>query len=184
MGCARRSRGRPDGNNRSQNCNTEGRTDDVPDHRESDRCCSLAPGSAAGSGFAPEPQRGEGPGDLRLHRLPPVHHQRHHAQHSHHHGQFREHGVDCAGTTAYFYFATRNADSTCPPIGTPPLITIKAQTRYMTTNSGQSTAGPTPSGAGGYAGRVPSTITNVAPLNSPANLYIHLRGGDDNMQGA
>ena len=94
------------------------------------------------------------------------------------------HGGDCAGTTAYFYFATRNADSTCPPIGTPPLITIKAQTRYMTTNSGQATAGPTPSGAGGYAGRVPSTITNVAPLNSPANLYIHLRGGDDDMQGA
>src|SRR2546422_2567488 len=62
------------------------------------------------------------------------------------------HGGDCAGTTAYFYVGTRNADGTCPPIGTPSLITIKAQTQYMTTNSGHFTSGPIPStGAGGYA---------------------------------
>jgi type IV pilus assembly protein PilY1 len=94
------------------------------------------------------------------------------------------HGGDCSGTTAPFYNATRAADGTCPPIGTPALITIKAQTKFMTTNSGHSTTAAIPStGAGGYANRVPTSVTSGAPLNSPANIYIHLRGGDDGLQG-
>src|SRR5256886_10610446 len=75
------------------------------------------------------------------------------------------HGGDCAGTTAYFYVATRNADGTCPPTGTPPYITIKAQTKHLCTNCGHFTMSLPSTGAGGYAGRAPSTITNVAPMN-------------------
>ncbi len=82
-------------------------------------------------------------------------------------------GGDCA--------VTRAADGTCPPTGTPALITIKAQSvfssgaccQHHTTNAVPS------SGANGYAGRVPTSVTT----GTPANLYIHLRGGTSGMQG-
>lgn len=82
-------------------------------------------------------------------------------------------GGDCA--------VTRNADGTCPPTGLPAKITIKAQSQF---DSGaccnHETTDPVPSsGANGYAGRVPISATT----GTPANLYIHLRGGTSGMQG-
>lgn len=76
---------------------------------------------------------------------------------------------------------TRNANGTCPPTGSPAKITIKAQSQF---DSGaccnHHTTDPVPSGgANGYAGRVPTSATS----GTPANLYIHLRGGTSGMQG-
>ncbi len=76
---------------------------------------------------------------------------------------------------------TRNADGTCPPSGTPAKITIRAQSQF---SSGacclHHTTNAIPSaGADGYAGRVPTSATG----GTPANLYIHLRGGTSGMQG-
>lgn len=76
---------------------------------------------------------------------------------------------------------TRNADGTCPATGTPAKITIKAQSTF----SGGAcchhhTSNAIPSGgANGYAGRVPTSATT----GTPANLYIHLRGGTSGMGG-
>ena len=82
-------------------------------------------------------------------------------------------GGDCA--------VTRAADGTCPPTGAPSLITIKAQSIFGSTACCQHlTTNAIPSGgANGYAGRVPGTETT----GTPANLYIHLRGGNSGMQG-
>jgi len=73
---------------------------------------------------------------------------------------------------------TRSADGTCPPTGTPALITIKAQSIFGDTACCQHhTTNAIPSvGVNGYTGRVPTSTI-------PANLYIHLRGGSSGMQG-
>lgn len=76
---------------------------------------------------------------------------------------------------------TRNADGTCPPTGTPALITIRAQSifgsgaccQHHTTNDIPS------SGPNGYTGRVPTSAT----VGTPGDLNIHLRGGASGMQG-
>ena len=82
-------------------------------------------------------------------------------------------GGDCA--------VTRNADGTCPPTGTPALITIRAQSVFGSTACCQHhTTNSIPSGgANGYTGRVPTSATT----GTPADLYIHLRGGTSGMQG-
>ncbi|THJ22285.1 MAG: hypothetical protein CAF44_006745 [Nitrospira sp. CG24D] len=82
-------------------------------------------------------------------------------------------GGDCA--------VTRNADGTCPPTGTPAKITIRAQSVFGSTACCQHhTTNAVPSGgANGYTGRVPTSVTT----GTPANLYIHLRGGTSGMQG-
>jgi type IV pilus assembly protein PilY1 len=82
-------------------------------------------------------------------------------------------GGDCA--------VTRNADGTCPPTGTPAKITIRAQNVFGSTACCQHhTTNQIPSGgANGYTGRVPISATT----GTPANLYIHLRGGTSGMQG-
>ena len=75
---------------------------------------------------------------------------------------------------------TRNADGTCPPTGTPALITIRAQSIFGSGACCQhETTNRIPSGgANGYTGRVPTSATGGTP-----NLYIHLRGGASGMQG-
>ncbi len=82
-------------------------------------------------------------------------------------------GGDCA--------VTRAADGTCPPTGTPALITIRAQSLFGSTACCQHhTTNAIPSaGVNGYTGRVPTSST----VGTPANLYIHLRGGTSGMQG-
>lgn len=82
-------------------------------------------------------------------------------------------GGDCA--------VTRNPDGTCPPTGTPAMITIKAQSVFGSGACCQHhTTNPIPSGgANGYTGRVPTSAT----VGTPGNLYIHLRGGASGMQG-
>lgn len=74
---------------------------------------------------------------------------------------------------------TRNADGTCPPTGTPALITIKAQSIFGSTACCQhhTTNAISNGGANGYTGRVPTSV------GTPGNLYIHLRGGASGMQG-
>src|SRR5574341_415587 len=77
---------------------------------------------------------------------------------------------------------SRAADGTCPPSGTPSLITIKAQSQFDGPNAGFETtcnaaAPPTgcPAGlpAAAMAERMPTSVTTGA-----TNLWIHLGGGD------
>lgn len=76
---------------------------------------------------------------------------------------------------------TRNPDGTCPPTGTPAKITIRAQTVFASSGSGHFTTNAVPSGGtNGYGGRVPTAATS----GTPANLYIHLRGGTSGMGGS
>ncbi len=75
--------------------------------------------------------------------------------------------------------ATRASDGTCPPDGTPALITVAPIKLFENSSSGHETASIVFAGADGYPGRVPATAT---PGN-PATLYIHLRGGTSGMQG-
>jgi len=74
---------------------------------------------------------------------------------------------------------TRAADGTCPPTGTPALITINAQSIFGSTACCQhhTTNAISSGGANGYTGRVPTSV------GTPGNLYIHLRGGTSGMQG-
>ncbi len=76
---------------------------------------------------------------------------------------------------------TRAADGTCPPTGTPALITIRAQNIFGSTACCQHhTTNDIPSGgANGYTGRVPASATP----STPGTINIHLRGGNSGMQG-
>ena len=77
--------------------------------------------------------------------------------------------------------ATRAADGTCPASGSPAKITNTAQELFLNSGDGHRTTNAVPSGAGnGYSGRVPTTATP----GTPANIYIHLRGGIDGMGGS
>lgn len=90
---------------------------------------------------------------------------------------------------------TRNPDGTCPPTGSPAKITIKAQSifgstaccQHLTTNAMPSVAVPPTlvpgSGASSYVGRIPQSVVQGGTGSNPANLYIHLRGGNSGMQG-
>ena len=96
----------------------------------------------------------------------------------------------------------RNSDGTCPPSGAPAKITIVAQRVFDSTSRGQDTTNCDPdqtiapnfnrnrttvctvgipsAGANGYVGRVPTSATP----GTPANLWIHLRGGTSGMGGS
>ena len=90
---------------------------------------------------------------------------------------------------------TRNSDGTCPPTGTPAKITIKAQSvfgstaccQHHTTNAMPSVDVPPTlvpgSGASSYVGRIPQSVAQGGTGSNPANLHIHLRGGNSGMQG-
>ncbi len=90
---------------------------------------------------------------------------------------------------------TRNPDGTCPPTGSPAKITIKAQSifgstaccQHHTTSAMPSVAVPPTlvpgSGASSYVGRIPQSVAQGGTGSNPANLYIHLRGGNSGMQG-
>ena len=91
---------------------------------------------------------------------------------------------------------TRNPDGTCPPTGSPAQITIKAQSvfgttaccQHHTTNALPSVAVPPTlvpgSGASSYVGRIPQTVAQGGTGSNPANLFIHLRGGNSGMEGS
>ena len=72
---------------------------------------------------------------------------------------------------------TRNADGTCPASGSPAKITVTAQTVFSGSGSGHHTTAATSSST--YGGRVPTAATS----GTPANIYIHLRGGTAGMGG-
>ena len=90
---------------------------------------------------------------------------------------------------------TRNSDGTCPPVGSPAKITIKGQSvfgstaccQHHTTNAMPSVAVPPSlvpgSGASSYVGRIPQSVAQGGTGSNPANVYIHLRGGNSGMEG-
>lgn len=76
---------------------------------------------------------------------------------------------------------TRAADGTCPSSGTPTKITNTAQALFLNSGDGHRTTNSVPSGgANGYTGRVPTAATPT----TPANIWIHLRGGTSGMAGS
>jgi type IV pilus assembly protein PilY1 len=76
-------------------------------------------------------------------------------------------GAQCVGT--------RLADSTCPPTGSPALLTIKGEDGVLGTCCANASTAPIPKGAGANNanGRVPTAIQGLV---SSASLVIHLRG--------
>jgi len=79
-------------------------------------------------------------------------------------------GGDCA--------VTRAADGSCPASGAPAKITNASQELFLNSGDGHSTTNSVPSGV--YAGRVPTAATP----GTPANIWIHLRGGTAGMAGS
>ncbi|MBI3356134.1 MAG: hypothetical protein HY038_05085 [Nitrospirae bacterium] len=80
-------------------------------------------------------------------------------------------GGDCA--------VTRNPDGTCPPTGTLPKITIRAQEVFDVSSRGHNVM-TVPSGVGnGYQNRIPTAATS----GTPNPIYIQLRGGVNGMGG-
>ncbi len=78
--------------------------------------------------------------------------------------------------------ANRAADGTCPP--TAGQITIQGDTVFDSTSRGHEITPAIPnSGADSYLNRIPNSTAQGGTGSNPANLYIHLRGGQSGMQG-
>lgn len=75
--------------------------------------------------------------------------------------------------------ATRNPDGTCP--ATAGQITIKADTVFDSTSRGHETTPALPDTD--YVGRIPTSTAQGGTGSNPANLWVHLRGGQSGMQG-
>ena len=73
---------------------------------------------------------------------------------------------------------TRNADGTCPPIGSPSAITIKAEDFRAFSSGGTVSTPHVPTGGGGGAanGRVPKAVQTLGA--SPGDLTFHVMGTD------
>ncbi len=75
----------------------------------------------------------------------------------------------------------RNADGTCPPIGSPSKITIKAASQFAFSSGGSMTTRNVLTGAGVNRanGRVPTAVqVTGGGSGSPAQLYFHVMGTD------
>ncbi len=75
----------------------------------------------------------------------------------------------------------RAADGTCPPMGFPPMITLKGVDRDVNPSGAtvSTPAVPTGGGAGGGNGRIPSSVQS----GLGGTMYLHLIGHDGNLTG-